>query len=767
MLKLPCGSRRTITVLDGAAGTNLLDSGLRPGEPACVLNLRNPAAVYDLHRSYLEAGADRILTNTFNADPDRFSLSRLNRIIRAGVELARRAAGPARILADVSPLAGLLRPYGPREFDDARRAYGRLFRLFHRHGVRDFFLETFTSLREAKAAFLAGQPYGRCIFVSFTLDRSGRTLLGEMPETIALTFDRLGAAGIGVNCLDPDTAREAVNRMARFTERVISVKPNAGQGPAHAALDPGTWSRYFGEYIASGAGMIGGCCGTTPEHIRRLARYKRALRPRRRSTRSFVLAGPRRLFERTPGIPAIVGERLNPSGRSRLKNAIQHGDYSAYGQEAQKQYELGAAIVDINAFAAGVPETLTLNQAVDRNLLDAGGPVFIDTLDFQAAEKVLAAYPGVGVYNSISCQPRALRRFLPMVKRYGFKAVISLAGASLPRCAAERIANFHRARRIARQLNFPLRDLIFDPLVLPQATAPDQLSETLQAVEAISRQGQLTVLGISNVSYGMDQRSGLNASLAVLAIKAGVDFLIVNPFDENVMHMIRDAVRLFKPSLPAAAPAYGPGKEKHDLKHAVIRGDAAAAEKMAAVLLEQKIDSETIINRQIIPGLRRVGDQYRLGVYFLPDLLRSAAAAQAALALIRKNRPARFRSRRPVLMATVRGDIHDIGKNIAALVIESAGFRVIDLGKDVPSEKICEAVRRYRPGVVGLSALLTTTMPEMGRVITALRRQGFKVPVIIGGPNVSDNFARQIGAQAAARSAAEGLKIIQRLFHDD
>lgn len=767
MLKSNYGLRRTVTVLDGAAGTNLLDAGLRPGEPACVLNLHNPTAVYNLHRSYLKAGADLILTNTFNADPDHFSLSRLNRIIRAGVELARRAAGSNRILADISPLAGLLRPYGQREFDDACRSYGQLFRLFHRYGVRDFFLETFTSLREAKAAFLAGRSYCRRIFVSFSLDRSGRTMLGEMPETIALTFDRLGAAGIGVNCLDPDTAREAVNRMARFTELVISVKPNASRGPSSPSLDPESWSRYFAEYLASGAAMIGGCCGTTPEHIRRLTRYKRTPLPRRRVAPLFVIAGPRRLFERTAGIPAVVGERLNPSGRSKLKAAIKRGDYSAYGQEAQKQYELGANIVDINAFAAGVPETLTLVRAVDQNLLDSGGPVFIDTMDYPAAEKVLASYPGIGVYNSIPCQPRALRRFLPMVKRYGFKAVISLTGASLPRTAAERLANFRRARRLARRLAFPLRDLIFDPLVLPQATAPDQLSETLKAVEAISRQGHLSVLGISNVSYGMDQRSGLNASLAVLAIKAGVDFLIVNPLDENVMRMIRDAVRLFKPSLSAVTVAPGPGKETCDLKQAVIRGDALAAEKAAQALLGQDLDSKTIINRYIIPGLRRVGDQYRLGVYFLPDLLRSAAAAQTALALIRKNRLSPVGSRRRVLMATVRGDIHDIGKNIAALVIESAGFRIIDLGKDVPREKICAAVRRYRPDVVGLSALLTTTMPEMGRVIAALRQQGCKVPVIVGGPNVSDKFARQIGAHAAARSAAEGLKIIQRLFHDD
>ncbi len=759
-----------IVIMDGATGTNLLNAGLKPGEAPCVLNLRNPAAVLALHRAYLDAGSDLILTNTLNANPDQFDLRTLNRIIHAGVALARRAAGIRRVLGDVGPMGALLEPYGKRTFDSCRKAYATVFRSLHRYGASDYFLETFTSIREAKAAFLAARPYGRRIYVSFSLDSGGRTLLGEIPESFAVTFDRLGAAGIGVNCLDPRVARDAVARMARVTKLPISVKPNAGRvivrdRLVRTSLDAEAWVKFFPEYIDSGAVMLGGCCGTTPDFIRRLARCKRR-RPRPRAAAiPFMVCGSRRTYEPTGQSVGIVGERLNPSGRKKLRESISRGDFSIYATDAASQFGKGADLLDVNAYSPDTPEPTTLNRAVDQVIHATGGPLFIDTLDYGAAEKVLAAYPGIGVYNSVPARPRELRRFLPMIKRYGFKAVISLVGTSVPRTASQRLANFRQALRVARAVGFPSEDLIFDPLVLPAASGSDQMAETLKAAACLTRCGRLTVLGVSNVSYGMEERSGLNAAFAVLAVQAGVRFLIVNPLDDNVTRMIRDAVRLFRPGAIPSFPGRRPLRTASpavDLGRAIIDGDPAAARGLAQALLNRGVDHSLVLDRHIIPALHEVGDLYHRGRYFLPDLLRSAEASQAALAVVRKHQPSAAAGQR-IVLATVKGDIHDIGKNIAALVFSSAGYRVIDLGKDVSAQRICAAVRKYRPFALGLSALLTTTMPEMGRVIALLRQRDLNTPVIVGGPNVSPAFAREIGACAAVHSALDGLKALEKL----
>jgi len=760
-------------ILDGATGMNLFRHGLQPGEPSCALNLRNPEAVYELQKAYIDAGSDAILTNTLGANPLNIKHCDLRRTIRQAVAVARRAAGRKPILADIGPLGGLLKPYGDMDFDDCRRHYTTIYRIFRMLGVRDFILETFTSLTEAKAAFLAGRDFADNIFVSFSLETGGATLLGEIPETIALTFDGLGASGIGINCTEPETARRAIERMARVTDRPLIVKPNAGKvsvrhGRVVNSLTQAELAAYYPEFIRAGASWIGGCCGTTPEYIRRIRALANKPKPRA-SIRKFFLASPRHILASDDRPVVVVGERLNPSGRRTLRDGIRLGDYAPYGRDAKIQEEKGADALDINAFIPEIPETLTLEKAIYEVVKNSTRPLFIDTQSYEAARKIMSFYPGVGVYNSIPARPKELKKWLPMVRSCGFRAVISLVGKRVPKTHAERMTNARIAMTYAKKFGFRRDDLIFDPLVFPVASEPGQVRHLLRTVEALNRLGLRTILGVSNVSFGMENRSGLNAALAVMAIHAGIRFLIVNPLDELVMNSIRSAVMLrdgpAADSLSSAPPITGtatPAPEK-DLIRAIIDGDGAIGVNQAENLLQSGVSGREIIDHHVARALKTVGDNYQNGKFFLPDLMRSAEASKRVLSVIKKHLPAGNSSGRGrIILATVKGDIHDIGKNIVAMIFESAGFDVIDLGKDVPTEKILAAVRKHRPDVLGLSALLTTTMPEMGEIVKRLRREKTDVKVIIGGPNVSPEYARQIGADAASRNAMAGLEFLEK-----
>lgn len=756
-------------ILDGATGMNLFRHGLSPGEPSCALNLRNPQAVYELHRAYIEAGSDAILTNTLGANPLNFKHTDLNRAIRQAVLAARRAAGRKPILADIGPLGALLKPYGDMDFDDCGRHFTTVFQIFGALGVRDFILETFTSLTEAKAAFFAGRSFADNIFVSFSLETGGATLLGEMPETIALTFDALGASGVGINCTEPETALRAIERMARVTDRPLLVKPNAGKvtirkGRVVNSLTQAELADYYPDFVRAGANMIGGCCGTNPEYIRRIRGLPAKPAPRR-SGRKFFLASPRQILDSDGQAVVVVGERLNPTGRRTLRDGIRLGDYAPYGHDAKIQEEKGADALDINAFIPEIPEALTMEKAIYEVVKNSSRPLFIDTQSFDAAGKVMAFYPGIGAYNSIPARPKELKKWLPLVRNCGFKAVISLIGKKIPQTHAQRMANARIALKYAAKLNFPREDLIFDPLVFPIASEPKQVRHTLRTVETLRRMGLRTILGVSNVSFGMENRPWLNASLAVMAMQAGVRFLIVNPLDEIVMSAIRSAVRLQGGNLTevnAKRPESGSPDPEKDLIQTIIDGDTKAASKQAENLIKTGISGREIIDNYLARALKAVGDHYQSGKFFLPDLMRSAESSKLVLATVKKHLPENSIHRGRVVLATVKGDIHDIGKNIVAMIFESAGFEVIDLGKDVPADKICYAVRKYRPDVLGLSALLTTTMPEMGETLKRLRREKLNVKVIIGGPNVSAEYARQIGADVACRNALEGLEFLEK-----
>jgi 5-methyltetrahydrofolate--homocysteine methyltransferase len=732
----------------------------------------------------VEAGSDAILTNTFSANPQNLRSGQIEKVIRAGVRIARKAAGNKPVIGDIGPLGVLISPYGDGDFTQTRKVYASICRAFCSESIEVLCLETFTSMIEAKAAFLAAREFSKVIIVSFSLQDNGRTIMGEIPESIAITFERLGAACVGFNCAHPDVVLEAVRRISGIASIPILAKPNAGRvrirgGKVEHTLSDKELASYFDGLAGAGASMIGGCCGTTSEYIKMIA--KRPKRPApRRVMKAFFLASPSSVLQVESSDRCIVGERLNPSGRKKLKGSLLDGDYAVYGEEARAQEKAGAAALDVNAFVAGLDEEKALMGCVHEVLRNVRLPLFIDTQNIEAARAVMEIYPGIGVYNSVPARVKELKKWLPLVRKFGFKAVVSLVSAAIPRDHGERMKNARLAMDTARSIGFSLDDLIFDPLVFSAATEAEQVAETLKTVVALQGLGFKTILGISNVSFGLPERSALNSVFAASAVRAGASFLIVNPIDAAVTGAVRAANALFGRSISgyvqhfkknqhkitAGQPALGGDqkiKKTMTLLQAVVSGNPVLSRELSCEYLKKRrLTPYELIEDHIARGLKLVGADYEKGKLFIPDLLRSAQAARAALDVVKKQMKQGSKKGR-IVLATVRGDIHDIGKNIAAMIFEAGGYEVHDLGKNVPAYRIVEAVRKYKPDAVGLSALLTTTMPEMEKVIIDLRHAGQKTKVIIGGPNVSAAYARKIGAFGAAKNVVEGLNIVERI----
>ncbi len=758
---------KRVLLLNGATGTNLLDKGLAPGESPSFLNIRNPQVVFDIQKEYAMAGSDILLTNTFSANPLNIPSGTFKNVITAGVKIAKRAArGKAVVFGDIGPLGELIKPYGELRFQEAFKIFDKIAKTMFDTGIRVYFLETFTSMIEAKAAFLAARVFSNHIFVCFSLQDNGKTIMGETPESIAVTFEALGARGIGVNCALPDVACDAVAQMAKITGLPLIIKPNAGKiritgTRIHHSLSDSDMARYYERFVDAGATIIGGCCGTSPAYVRLIARKRKTPRQRNVSKR-FMLASPSTVMTADTASTLVVGERLNPAGNKKVRMRLLKRDYSIYGEEARAQEQAGAHVLDVNAFHADFDEPTSLENALHAVMNNSRLPVFIDTQNYDAAENALSFYPGVGVYNSIPAQISALRRWLPMVKRYGFKVVISLVGTRIPRSAKERMKNAERALKIAREVGFPREDLIFDPLVFSASTEREQIDHTLATVAQLTRRNLKTVLGISNVSFGLPNRSHMNATLATSAIRNGVTFLIVNPLDAIVMQAISSGDALFgRGTLRGSPDVTVKPAVKKDLVSAIMSGHDRMSVEHAQALLDAGVPAQDIIDKHIAKALKKVGDNYEAGKFFVPDLLRAAQASQRVLGVVQKYLP-KARRKGKVIFATVKGDIHDIGKNIAAMIFESAGYEVIDLGKDVPCKDIVAAVRRHKPKALGLSALLTTTMPEMARVIAQLNSERLTTKVIIGGPNVTHSYAQRIGAFGAARTVLEGLKLMKK-----
>ncbi|RKX69781.1 hypothetical protein DRP53_07130 [candidate division WOR-3 bacterium] len=738
--------KKTI-VLDGAIGTEL--KKIYPDLRSEQVLTKDPDLIQKIHQGYADAGADIILTNTFGVNPSRYRKEEIERLIRLAVRLVRKTG---RIVAgDIGPSGRIPEPFGDYHFDAMIEDYSFLARTLVRAGADILYLETFTSLIEARAAVLAARMMRKPVFVTLTFDDSLRTPFGDLPESCALILSELGATAVGANCATPEIVIEVLKRMRKVTDLPLIAKPNRGV-PTETGFSytPRKMASFIPELVGV-AELVGGCCGTDYQFIRAVAKKRRRIRKRKRKVR--ILATPQRLFSLDHTL--LVGERINPTGRKRLTRALRRGDLNYIVAEAKAQEKAGAEAIDLNLFLPDFDEKAAMARIAAPLTKEISIPVFVDTKDLSAAEAFIKRYPGIAVINSSRVVREELIRSLRLAIRYGSYLVVSLSGRKLPKDHQERMRYFRLARKIARRVGFPKEHLIYDPLVFPVASEPDQLKETLRTVQELSRRGELTILGISNVSYGMPERSRLNAALVAAAIHSGVSFIIANPMDGLVRDVAAGAGILFE-----GRSAAGPAKKIETLEDAIVAGDP----RQALILARAESQPLKAIDEKVIPALRIVGKRYETGEIFLPQLLASAQAAKAAIDLLKERIPKR-RTRRlpPVILATVEGDIHDLGKNILKTLLLSHGIPVLDLGVNVRTDRIVKTVREKRAKVVGLSALMTTTMSRMAEVAERLKKRGLKVTLIIGGAVVDERFARRIGARHA-RDAIAGVNLIKKIL---
>ena len=798
-------------LLDGGMGTMLQAAGLKLGARPEELNITDPQLIESIHSRYAAAGSRIINANTFGASAHKLAGSEytLEEIIAAGIANCKRACAPYGALAalDVGPLGELLEPNGTLAFEDAVAEYGRIIRAGVAAGADLVFFETFTDLYELKAALLAAKE--NCdlpILASMSFEAGGRTFTGCTVESFAVTARGLGANAVGINCsLGPKEIFPMAKRLAEALpgDFPVFVKPNAGLPRADGSgydITPQLYAMQMKPYRELHLFAAGGCCGTTPEFIQMLNGVFADCKPGRPEHPMLsVICSPVDCVN-VDGI-TVVGERINPTGKKRFQQALRDGDMNYILEQAVSQAEAGAQILDVNVGAPGVDEPALMEQVVKALQSVVSLPLQLDSSHAEALERGLRVYNGKPIVNSVNGEPEVLEKVLPLCKKYG-AAVVGLAidERGIQPKAEDRVAIARRIKKAALEAGIPQEDIYIDCLTLTASAQQEDVLATVQALHTCKTElGVRTILGVSNISFGLPCRPYLNTTFLTMAMYAGLDLAIMNPSSEEMMAAVyaynvltnRDkqsgryiaryadqvpaSAALAKAmqdkaasGVPAAAEAAGPAVSGPyaPLMKAVeqgLKGEAAACTK---ALLAEKEPLE-LVDEALIPALDIVGVKYEKGKLFLPQLLQAASAAQSAFDEIKTaiaQRGGAGASKGRIVLATVKGDVHDIGKNIVKVILENYGFEVIDLGRDVPVETVVETVREKDVHLVGLSALMTTTLKSMEETIAALHAAKLDCKVMVGGAVLTPEYAEKIGADWYAKDAKQSADIAKEFF---
>lgn len=801
LLDAALGGERFL-LLDGAMGTQLQARGLAAGELPELLCLSHPEVVTDVHAAYVAAGADVVTTNTFGANAAKLGdAASVEEVFSAAVACAR-AAAPHYVAADLGPTGQLLAPMGPLPFDDAYELFARQVRAAAAAGADLFVIETMSDLAEAKAALLAVRENSDLpAIVTMTFEEDGRTFLGTTPEVASLTFSSLGAAAVGINCsLGPAEVAPLVARMAPWARCPLAVQANAGlphvEGDATVYdIGPERYAADVAPMLDSGVTILGGCCGTTPDHIAALRALLSGHAPARRVVPDrFAVCGPQRLTALAPGEVGVIGERINPTGKRRMKEALRSGNHDHVVAEAIAQERAGAQILDVNAGLPEIDERAVMCRLVEELLGVTTLPLQIDASDPAVIEAAVRGYPGKPLVNSVSGKEESLAAVVPIAVRYGCALVgLTLDESGIPATARGRLAVARKIVAATDAAGIPRSDVVIDCLVMAASTDQTAPRTILEAIRLVKDElpGVRTVLGVSNISFGLPFRPLVNATFLAAAFGAGLDLAIVNPGSRRMMDVV-DSWRVLSGEDEAArfyvehyadrsdaAPATAPGEKSTQAeKDAALPADPVErarqlvldgrsgpmAEAMGEVLLGH--DAMFAINEVLVPALDEVGRRFEAGTFFLPQLMASAEAAKAGFETVRSASPSGTAAagKGPVVLCTVRGDIHDIGKNIVRMLLENYGFEVIDLGRDVPPQTVADAVVERRARLVGLSALMTSTVPAMAETIELLRERAPWCKVVVGGAVLTPEYAQMVGADFYAKDATETARIAGELF---
>lgn len=788
-------------LFDGAMGTMLQKYGLPAGECPELFSLTHPDLLTKIHREYAEAGSEILITNTFGAHPlklaDYHLEDKVEELASAAVANIRRAAGDrVKAAGDMGPTGCFIAPLGDKSFDEVADGYFRLARALAGAGADYIIIETIIDIQEMRAALTAAKAACRLpVICQMSFSDDGRTITGTDPASAVILLDAMGADVIGANCsLGPDQLLPIAQTMVRNTNKPVVIQPNAGipfldsDGVTRFPLTPEDMARAVPLFAEAGVEYIGGCCGTTPEHIRAMKEAADALPPvTRPHTEPFTA-----LTSRTGHVcigdrfaPVIIGERINPTGRKKLREDIQAGHFTSVKKEALDQIDAGADILDVNMGVPGISQAEAMKKAVSQISMLSPAPLSIDSTDPEVVEAALKVYPGRPLINSVNADPEQLEAILPLAKRFGAAVLcLPLGKKGIPKTAEERVEVIRGILEAAYAAGLRHEDLLLDPLVMTIASDDSGGRETLRTIRLYKENfGLPCVMGTSNVSFGLPGRPQVNAAFLSMALACGMNAPIVNPMDDLVQkafltgrlllgydpHALQYIAKADTQAVQAAKPADAKGSLSYidRIHQSVMRGEKESIPELVEEALKAGTEPMTIIKDGLTGAMQDIGEAYGAGRAYLPQVMMSAETMQNAFTALKEFLPElKTESKGTILLATVQGDIHDLGKNIVHALLENNGYQIIDLGKDVAPEMLLKTVKEKKVDAVGLCSLMTTTLPRLSESVQALKTFNPRLKVIVGGAVVTKEYAKQAGADAYARDGIAAVREADQLLSD-
>lgn len=781
---------KRILFFDGGMGTLLQEQGLQAGELPETWNLKNPEPIIQIHKAYLAAGADIILANTFGANRFKYGED-LEKIVTAGVANAKKAVAEsgkkAYVALDIGSTGKLLKPMGTLDFEEAVGVFAEIIRVGEKAGADLILIETMSDTYELKAAVLAAKENSTLpIMATVIFDESKKMLTGASPQVVVSLLEGLGVDALGINCgLGPKQMKEIVKELLKYASIPVIVNPNAGLPRSEngkTVFDVGAeeFAQDMEEIVTMGAWFAGGCCGTTPAHIQAMVEKCKEITPVPITPKNYTFVTSYSTAVELGGRPVIIGERINPTGKSKFKQALRDHNIDYILEEGVKQEDSGAHILDVNVGLPEIDEAAMMETIVYELQSIMPIPLQIDTTNMEAMERALRIYNGKPMINSVNGKAEIMEQVFPLVKKYGGVVVgLALDEDGIPDTTEGRLAIAEKIYQTGEKYGISRKDIVIDALVMTMSTNNESAKITLDTVKEITARGGKTMLGVSNISFGLPQRELINAAFFTMAMNNGLSAGIINPnakamrqaydtfcvlggYDAQCMNYIENYAVTDAPNAAAK-----PATAKLNLTDSIIKGLKDQAYRATEEELKTKEPME-IINGELVPALDVVGQGFEKGTMFLPQLLMSAEAAKAGFEAIRQyvqSHGEAQEKKATIVIATVKGDIHDIGKNIVKVLLENYGYEVIDLGKDVPPEKIVETVVDKHAPLVGLSALMTTTVVNMEESIKELHKEAPWCKIMVGGAVLTQEYADMIGADFYGKDAMQSVYYAERLLN--
>ena len=782
-----------ILVLDGATGTELQKRGMPGGVSPEIWSLQNPEVISAIHADYQKAGAEIVYTSTFGANRIKlksygnYNVGQVNKKLAL---IAKEAVkGKALVAGGIGPTGKFVEPFGSLKFEQAVDIFKEQVKGLLSARVDLFIIETMMDIQEARAALIAVKELSdKFTMITLTYEADGRTLNGTDPLTALNTLQNLGADAIGCNCsAGPEQMIKLIKIMKPYAKVPLIAKPNAGmpklvKGKTSFDMSPDKFASFAKQLVSAGVNLLGGCCGTTPEHIKKVKHKVFGLKPvsRQKKIPSLLSSARKSVILKGSKSFNLIGEKINPTGKKILQEELHEGKTSLVRHLAREQEKAGASLLDVNVGTAGIDEVKTLKSVINMLAVNSSLPLVIDSSNVEAVEAALRVYPGRALINSISGEKDKLKKLLSLAAKYGAMFILlPLKGKSLPKTFTERKKIISGIFKEAKRYGFSKDDVIVDAMVLAVSSQPKAAIETLKTIGWVSKSLKCnSVVGLSNVSFGLPQRALINGAFLTLAKRKGLSLAIANPsklkakYSKIAENLLLNKDKDAKTFLAYFSKVLGEKKEvgvslsaKEKISQAIIGGNREDIKEFIREAISSNLKASELVHRIMVPAIEKVGDLFDRKEYFLPQLIASAETMKIAFGELEpylKDDDLKRGKKTVVLLATVRGDIHDIGKNIVALMLKNHGFDVVDLGKDVAADKIIKEIKRHKSSIVGLSSLMTTTMVNMKEVIGKAKERGLNCRFIVGGAVVTRSFARSLGAEYASDSV-EAVRVANKL----